>query len=115
MNQPLSQAITDNCWGNIRLLATDMDGTLTQQEKFTSDLLETLEELAAVGLQVLIVTGRSAGWVNGIAAYLPVVGAIAENGGILYWHNSNSGRLLTDIDDFEEHRQQLKSLFQLFY
>ncbi|MEO0986836.1 MAG: HAD hydrolase family protein, partial [Cyanobacteria bacterium J06639_14] len=66
----------------IRLIATDMDGTLTQQGQFTASLSQALEALAAEGLATIIVTGRSAGWVQGILAYLPIVGAIAENGGI---------------------------------
>jgi hydroxymethylpyrimidine pyrophosphatase-like HAD family hydrolase len=49
---------------NIRLVATDMDGNLTTYGKFTSSLLQALENFAASGVQVLIVTGRSAGWVN---------------------------------------------------
>ena len=60
-----------------------MDGTLTQGNKFSSNLIQTLEKLGAAEIDVLIVTGRSAGWVNAIATYLPVVGAIAENGGLL--------------------------------
>ncbi|MFN9952258.1 MAG: HAD family hydrolase, partial [bacterium] len=36
-------------WKNIRLVATDMDGTLTQEGKFTSSLLQALENLAATG------------------------------------------------------------------
>jgi predicted HAD superfamily phosphohydrolase YqeG len=50
-----------NSFSNIRLIATDMDGTLTRQGKFTSALLQALENLAAVGIKVVIVTGRSAG------------------------------------------------------
>ena len=34
--------------------------------------------------QYLIVTGRSAGWVSAISSLMPIVGAIAENGGLFY-------------------------------
>ncbi len=69
---------------NFTLIATDMDGTLTQRGKFTPALLQALDDLAAIGTKVLIVTGRSAGWVSGLVSYLPVAGAIAENGGLFY-------------------------------
>lgn len=98
MSQPIAEASL-NCLRNIRLIATDMDGTLTRQEKFSSLLLQTLEALAAANLDVIIVTGRSAGWVEAIAHYLPVRGAIAENGGLFYDSYAHSSQLLTDIDN----------------
>jgi HAD superfamily hydrolase (TIGR01484 family) len=96
---------------HIRLIATDMDGTLTLSNKFTSLLLQTFNNLKASGVHVLIVTGRSAGWVSGIAHYLPVVGAIAENGGLFYSSNNESPIYLTPIPDINAHRQQLASTF----
>jgi hypothetical protein len=39
---PIEQAITDNCFKKLRLIATDMDGTLTQRGKFTASLLQAL-------------------------------------------------------------------------
>ncbi|WP_017299549.1 HAD family hydrolase [Nodosilinea nodulosa] len=93
-----------------RLLATDMDGTLTRQGKFTAALLGGLERLQAAGLPVMIVTGRSAGWVNGLAHYLPVVGAMAENGGVYFPQNA-APELLVDIPELMLHRQQLSEAF----
>ena len=98
---------------NIRLVATDMDGTLTKQSKFTSDLLLALESLLDTDLDLIIITGRSAGWVNGINNYLPIQGAIAENGGIFYNKNNHDWELLTQIKDITSHRQELKQVFQL--
>lgn len=111
--KPILKAITDNRLGKIRLLATDLDGTLTNKGKFSSDLLIALEKLAAANINVLIVTGRSAGWVDAIAAYLPVVGAIAENGGLVLWSHLRRSQLITEIDNLPQHRQQLKNIFQL--
>ena len=70
--------------GQVKLIATDMDGTLTRQGSFSGDLLQGLERLQQRGWPVVIVTGRSAGWVQGIAHYLPVTGAMAENGGVYF-------------------------------
>ncbi|WP_036481171.1 HAD family hydrolase [Myxosarcina sp. GI1] len=111
--KPILKAITDKKLGNIRLLATDLDGTLTHNGKLTSDVLLALEKLAKANISVVIVTGRSAGWVEAIASYLPIVGAIAENGGLVLWSHLNRSQLITEIKDIAKHRQQLKTVFQL--
>jgi len=109
---PIEQGITNNCFKTLRLIATDMDGTLTQRGKFTASLLQAFEDLRAADIPVLIVTGRSAGWVSGLVTYLPVVGAIAENGGLFYPADSAKAVALTPIPDFVEHRQQLEVAYQ---
>lgn len=69
---------------DIRLVASDVDGTLTTSGKITSTAVGALESLAASGIDVLLVTGRSAGWGAALAAYTPgVLGVVAENGAVL--------------------------------
>jgi hypothetical protein len=97
---------------NIRLIATDMDGTLTTNGKFTSRLLQALEKLTAAEIKVLIVTGRSAGWVNGISAMMPIAGAIAENGGLFYPSVTGELVTLTSISDLLLHRRHLADAFE---
>jgi len=46
---------------DIRLIASDVDGTLTQNGKFSSDFIPTLLNLQSAGIKVLLATGRSAG------------------------------------------------------
>lgn len=96
---------------SVCLIATDMDGTLTRHGKFSTTLLTTLERLAAANIPVVIVTGRSAGWVNGVVAYLPVAGAIAENGGVFY-PGDVEPTLLVPIGSIADHRQKLAQMFQ---
>lgn len=109
---PLSDVANSDLLKNIRLIATDMDGTLTQKGKFTPQLIQVLEDLERVNIKVLIVTGRSAGWVSGLATYLPIAGAIAENGGLFYLSGNDAPITLTDIFNFYNHRQQLAEIFQ---
>lgn len=97
---------------DISLIATDMDGTLTTHGKFTSSLLKALEALAEAEIVVLLITGRSAGWVQGLKSYLPVTGAIAENGGVFFPANSEQPKLLTPIPNLITHRQQLAATFE---
>lgn len=103
----------DKIWSKhfqaVQLIATDMDGTLTIAGRFTSDLLQAFERLNQANLEILIVTGRSAGWVSAIANYLPISGAIAENGGLFYTRESQA--LLTPIADLKQHRQKLNEMF----
>lgn len=107
------ESLTQAALFSVQLVATDMDGTLTKNGKFTSQLLIALESLAAKNIPVLIVTGRSGGWVSAIAHYLPIFGAIAENGGLFY-HNQNAYfELITKLDNVERHRLQLKEVFQI--
>ncbi len=96
---------------DVQLVATDMDGTLTRQGRFTPILLEALQSLQQANIPVLIVTGRSAGWVNGIVSYLPIAGAIAENGG-LFFASEEDYRLTADLGNIQEHRQALATTFQ---
>ncbi|MEO1146151.1 MAG: HAD family hydrolase [Cyanobacteria bacterium J06638_22] len=97
----------------IRLVATDMDGTLTHRGKFTPILFEALERLASVNIPVIIVTGRSAGWVEAIAHYLPIAGAIAENGGLYFAKPDSAPDILVPIADLPPHRQQLANAFHV--
>lgn len=96
---------------NVRLVATDMDGTLTVNGQFKPDLLTAFERLQSIGVPVMIVTGRSAGWVSGLVHYLPVVGAIAENGGLYIGKQTPDPLILPDIPRMTQHRDRLETLF----
>ncbi len=95
----------------VRLVATDMDGTLTTRGEFAPGLLQAFAQLRQHGMQVMIVTGRSAGWVSGLVNYLPIVGAIAENGGLYISKRSLEPVILPDIPRIAAHRDRLSTLF----
>jgi hydroxymethylpyrimidine pyrophosphatase-like HAD family hydrolase len=110
--QPLSTAaIAPGSVASPWAIATDMDGTLTRDGRFSRELLADLERLQAAGIPLLIVTGRSAGWVSGLVEYLPIAGAIAENGGLLYRRDRPEGDWLVDLPDPIAHRQALAAAF----
>ncbi|MDJ0588675.1 MAG: HAD-IIB family hydrolase [Pleurocapsa sp. MO_226.B13] len=112
MSQAVLKPLVERNWKDIRLIASDLDGTLTQSEKFNFKLFQALTQLNTAGVDVLIVTGRSAGWVQAIATYFPIVGAIAENGGLLYWNHDPQPDLLTSLN-LAQHRQELSRVFEL--
>ncbi len=96
---------------SIRLVATDMDGTLTIAGQFAPELLQAFARLRAQNIEVMIVTGRSAGWVSALVNYLPVVGAIAENGGLYISKQNPEPLILPDIPLMSTHRDRLLALF----
>ncbi len=65
----------------IRLVATDVDGTLTTAGVLTTEVVALITELTTAGIEVVPVSGRAAGEVLGLVRYLPGVRrGIAENG-----------------------------------
>jgi len=106
---PLSP-INSSDLSDIRLIASNVDGTLTQNGKFSSDFISTLIDLQSSGIKVLLVTGRSAGWVSALVNYLPVEGAIAENGGIFLQPNGTQD-LLSSVPNLSRHRILLENTF----
>lgn len=84
--QPLHSVSRERLAG-IRLIATDIDGTLTRAVgepeggRLDGRVLETFAALKLAGVEVLPVTGRPAGEALGLARYLPAVRhSLAENG-----------------------------------
>jgi hypothetical protein len=56
------------------------------------------------------ITGRSAGWVSALVNYLPVEGAIAENGGLFLQPNGTQD-LLSSVPNLSRHRILLENTF----
>ena len=61
---------------------TDIDDTLTADGAITSDALESLSGLRAVGLPVIAITGRPMGWSEPFAREWPIDAIVAENGAV---------------------------------
>lgn len=96
----------------IKVVATDCDGTLTNQGQLTAKVVEAISALETSGIAVILVTGRSAGWVNALQNYFPLEGAIAENGGVYYFHPQTPPEFLVSLPSLPEHRKNLETLFQ---
>ncbi|PZU93168.1 MAG: HAD family hydrolase [Pseudanabaena sp.] len=103
-------ALNQSNLSDICLIASDIDGTLTHNGKFSSNFISTLLNLQSAEIRVLLVTGRSAGWVSALVNYLPVAGAIAENGG-LFLHPNGQQDLLSSIPNIARHRILLENTF----
>lgn len=76
----------------IQALFSDVDGTLTTDDRIESRTLAALEKVREAGVRVVLVSGRPAGWGESWARQWPVDGVIVENGG-LYFARDRQGRL----------------------
>ena len=100
----------------VRILATDVDGTLTRGGEFSHAVLADLEALREAGVEVVPVTGRSAGEALALARYLPGVRrALAENG-LVAVAPDQPHRLLfagTEVDKFISTKEHLSREFSI--
>jgi HAD superfamily hydrolase (TIGR01484 family) len=110
--RPLAEA--HSSLRKITLVASDMDGTLTTQGRFGANIFESFLAMRRAGIRIVLITGRSAGWVNGLASLLPIDGAIAENGGIYFPPGENShGRELIPLKGTRaDHKEALQQMFR---
>ncbi len=74
---------------DIRYVFTDIDGTLTTNDKISPDTYQSLWSLKNSGVKVIPVTGRPAGWCELIARQWPVDGVIGENGAFYFRHEQS--------------------------
>lgn len=80
---PLSQ-ISRELLAKIKMVATDIDDTLTIKGKLTTSVIDKLAKIREKGLSVILVTGRAAGWGQALVNYFSFVDyLIAENGLVL--------------------------------
>jgi hydroxymethylpyrimidine pyrophosphatase-like HAD family hydrolase len=73
-------------------LLTDVDGTLTLSGQLRASTYALLWSLHQRGCLIIPVTGRSSGWAQVMLAMWPVDAVVAENGAVVLWRESESGR-----------------------
>jgi hypothetical protein len=81
----------------IRVVAADVDGTITTDGRIVATTIADLGALAGAGLAVVLVTGRSAGWGAALGAYVPgLTGVLAENGAVWLGTDPEAAPILID-------------------
>lgn len=103
---------------NLKGILSDIDDTITDKGKLTSDSYLALWKLQKAGLRVIPVTGRPAGWVDHLARMWPVDAVIGENGAF-YFHLDHSqgrdGKLVQRFVQTKEVRtKNTAKLFEVF-
>ena len=98
----------------IRGVFTDIDDTITTDGQLTAEAYTAMERLRGLGLAVVPVTGRPAGWCDHIARMWPVDGIIGENGA-LYFHYDREKRCMGRhyVDGYEQRAANRKQLAAL--
>ncbi|MDW8362258.1 MAG: HAD-IIB family hydrolase [Myxococcales bacterium] len=105
----------------LRVLATDVDGTLTTAGVLAPEALEALAQARAAGLRTVAVTGRSAGFADALLRLLPLDAAIAENGALAlrrgpgglerWWAEADADRRAEDARRLEALRDAMLRAF----
>lgn len=76
-----------------RVVAFDLDDTLTEHGTLPARVIQGLEAAQAKGWLTVLVTGRPAGWADALVKLLPWDAVVAENGAVLYfWKSRKRGR-----------------------
>lgn len=75
---------------DIRYVLTDIDDTLTTKGRLLPETYAALWDLNYAGIEVITVTGGSAGWCEHIARAWPVTAAIGESGAFVMTANHNT-------------------------
>lgn len=98
----------------VEVVLSDIDDTITSDGRLTAAAYAALERLHHVGLKVVPITGRPAGWCDHIARMWPVDGVVGENGAF-YFAYDRARRIMrqhvwADRDTVRRNRARLDAL-----
>ena len=91
----------------------DLDDTFTTHGKIPPCSFTALWDLRNVGLTVVAVTGRPAGWCDHIARMWPVDGVVGENGAFYFWYDEGAQKLKKRFLDSAEVRSDKRRRLSL--
>jgi len=89
----------------IESVLVDIDDTLTLHGRLPAAAYSALEELGKVGIKIIPVTGRPAGWCDHIARMWPVDGIIGENGAFYFYYQAEKHKMIRRYWKPETERQ----------
>ncbi|RKX97179.1 MAG: HAD family hydrolase [Spirochaetes bacterium] len=111
-NIPPIEEIPPTFCKNLKLLFTDIDGTITKNGQITDASYSALWDLSRAGIDVVPVTGRPAGWCDHIARMWPVKGIIGENGAFFYLYDRKNRKMLRNYLISEEEKIKGKKILE---
>jgi HAD superfamily hydrolase (TIGR01484 family) len=107
-------ALDSRTLGQVEVLLTDIDDTLTTEGRLTAAAYGALERLQQAGVKVVPVTGRPAGWCDHIARMWPVDGIIGENGAFAFVYDRRQRKMRSiqaaELGDMQRNRARLSAL-----
>ena len=105
------EKISSRLLQNLKGVLFDLDDTFTTRGRIPACSFTALWDLRNVGLTVVAVTGRPAGWCDHIARMWPVDGVVGENGAFYFWYDEEERNLKKSFLDSDsvraEKRQRL--------
>jgi HAD superfamily hydrolase (TIGR01484 family) len=90
---------------DVSFVLCDLDDTLTLDGVLPSASYKALEDLGRKARQVIVVTGRPAGWCDMIARLWPVAAVVGENGAFYFRYDRQAKRMLREFQRSAEQRQ----------
>ncbi|PIE68343.1 MAG: HAD family hydrolase [Deltaproteobacteria bacterium] len=90
----------------IDFLLTDIDDTITTEGQLPAQSLLAMERLAEVGVKVIPITGRPAGWCDHIARMWPVAAVVGENGAFYFSYDLHQATMLQVYADNAAQRKK---------
>ncbi|SMQ60273.1 hypothetical protein SAMN06295905_0355 [Devosia lucknowensis] len=91
----------------VRYLFTDIDDTLTTEGRLLPQTYQALWDLSEAGIDIVPVTGGSAGWCEHIVRAWPVVAAIGESGAFVMTAEGNRAAIeFWDDEQRQRDRQE---------
>ncbi len=89
----------------VRFVLTDIDDTLTTEGLLEACAYSAIERLATMGIAVIPITGRPAGWCDHIARMWPVEGVVGENGAMYFRYDRSERHMLRRYSKTPEQRR----------
>jgi HAD superfamily hydrolase (TIGR01484 family) len=100
----------------VRDVFCDIDDTLTTAGRLTPEAYASLERLSRVGIRVIPITGRPAGWCDHIARMWPVAAVVGENGAFYFRYRHDGKAMVRGYADTAAtratNRQRLMTIAQ---
>jgi len=90
--KPIREIPRELCRG-LSSFFTDIDDTITEGGLLTAESFAALWDLHRAALELVVVTGRPAGWCDHIARMWPVDAVIGENGAFYYAYDRTARRM----------------------
>ena len=78
----------------IKYVLTDIDDTLTNSGRIPGCAYQALEDLQRIGIKIIPITGRPAGWCDLIARTWPVAGVVGENGAFYFVYDEKNKKMI---------------------
>ena len=75
----------------VEIVITDVDDTITRNDKLYPNALQALWKLKRMGKMIVLLTGGSAGWADVYIRQWPVDAVIAEGGALILAHSKGGG------------------------